>query len=1071
MKASLALQHGVIPPNLLLNELNPAVRPFYDDLEILHRAREWPNLPAGTPRRASVNSFGFGGANAHAILESFEQSATQYGALDSSNAILTPFNFSANSERSLLASLEAYASYLKANPDVDLRSLSWTLNCRRSTLPFRLSLVGSSAINLAANLNSAVLLPSDILSASQTSSARRPKLLGIFTGQGAQWARMGAELLLSSSLAANCVADLEFSLQTLPEEDRPSWSLKDEILKDTQYSRIGEALFSQTLSTAVQVILVQLLRAAGVEFTAVVGHSSGEIAAAYAAGSISARDAIRIAYYRGWSLQNARDCNGVKGAMIAVGTSLQDAQELCDMPSLEGRISVAASNSSASVTLSGDADAINEAKDIFEDEKKFVRLLKVDKAYHSHHMLPCAAPYIDAMQRCAITLQPRFDNKTAWVSSVYGKEINDVNDSLTDTYWSNNMINPVMFSQAVSHAVAAFGPFDMAVEVGPHPALKGPASQTIQEISGISPPYTGTLYRGKSDSKSFASSLGTLWAHLGEHAVDFAGFGRRSTGDYQEPILLKGLPSYSWDHDRVYWHESRISSTLRAGSGQFHSLLGMKCPDGTDKELRWRNYLHPREIPWLSHHQVQGQLVFPAAGYISAATECLVQHYGLESIQLIDFQDIIIGQALVLEDNSGVEVLFTLTVTEATQISVTALYSCYSTGGKGVSSMLLHASAQVHILLGDPDPGALPPPNDIQHSFLHIDEGRFYDFVSELGFGYTGPFRALTGLTRKMDEATGRIILPVDDGSDRPLIIHPGPLDAAIQSIMLAYSFPGDGRLRTIYLPTKIDRIRINPSCIVGMAGPGTLLPFYASVADARFAELSGDVDIYSADGKHTVVQLQGLHTTPLSPLSSATDVPMFTEMTWLPEEPNVHTGRDWFSEDCTHSLHLERIAHFYLKNLHLSMSDPERSRAQSQHSHLLDYASHCTALVKSGYHPFAKQEWANDTHQTISEIFQRYMFSLVLQVIALTHSRLPKNIDSEIMSSVGQSLPAIVRGETSILDILMQENMLSRFYAGTLGIKTYLNEMGRIAGQIGNRFPHINVLEIGLFMLQFPKS
>jgi hybrid polyketide synthase/nonribosomal peptide synthetase ACE1 len=1069
MKASLALQHGIIPPNRLLNELNPAVRPFYDDLEILHRAKKWPNRPAGSPRRASVNSFGFGGANAHAILESFEQSATQLGTPDSLTAILTPFNFSANSERSLLASLEAYASYLKAHPDVDLRSLSWTLNCRRSTLPFRLSLVGSNATDLAANLDSAVSLPSDILPPSPISSVRQPKLLGIFTGQGAQWARMGAELLLSSSLAANCVANLEFALQTLPEEDRPSWSLKDEILKDTHSSRIGEALFSQSLSTAVQVMLVQLLRAAGVEFTAVVGHSSGEIAAAYAAGCISARDAIRIAYYRGWSLQKARDCNGVKGAMMAVGTSLTDAQELCDMPSLEGRICVAASNSSASVTLSGDTDAINEAKDIFEDEKKFARLLKVDKAYHSHHMLPCAAPYIDALQRCAITNQPRSDIKTAWISSVYSKEISEVNDNITDTYWSNNMINPVMFSQAVSYAVAAFGPFDMAVEVGPHPALKGPALQTIQEISGMSPPYAGTLSRGISDSKSFASSLGTLWAHLGEHAVDFAKFDRRAVGDNREPSLLKGLPSYSWDHDRVYWHESRISSTLRAGSGQFHSLLGMKCPDGTDKELRWRNYLHPREVPWLSHHQVQGQIVFPAAGYISAATECLVQQYGLESIQLIDFQDIIIGQALVLEDNSGVEVLFTLTVTEATQGSVTVLYGCYSAGSKRVSSMLLHASARIHILLGDPDPEALPLRNDIQHSFLHLDEERFYNFVSELGFGYTGPFRALTGLTRKMDEATGRIIVPVDDGSDRPLVIHPGPLDAAIQSIMLAYSFPGDGRLSTIYLPTKIDRIRINPSCCVGMAGPGTLLPFYASVAHSRFTELSGDVDIYSANGKHTVVQLQGLYTTPLSPLSSATDVPMFTEMTWLPEEPNGHTGRDWFTEDCTHSLHLERIAHFYLKNLQLSMSEPERSQAQSHHSHLLAYASHCTALVKSGDHPFAKQEWADDTNQTISEIFQRYMFSLVLNFIALTNSRLPDNIDSEIMASVGQSLPAIVRGEISILDILMQENMLSRFNAGTLGVKSYLNEMGRIAGQIGNRFPHINVLEIGWFLPQFP--
>jgi hybrid polyketide synthase/nonribosomal peptide synthetase ACE1 len=254
------------------------------------------------------------------------------------------------------------------------------------------------------------------------------------------------------------------------------------------------------------------------------------------------------------------------------------------------------------------------------------------------------------------------------------------------------MINPVMFSQAVSHAVAAFGPFDMALEVGPHPALKGPVSQTIQEISGISLPYAGTLSRGKSDKKSFASCLGDLWAHLGHHAVDFAAFDREASGNDRPPKLLKGLPSYSWDHDRVYWHESRISSTLRAGSGEFHPLLGMKCPDGTETELRWRNYLHPREIPWLSHHQVQGQIVFPAAGYISAATDCLVQHYGLEYIQLIDFQDVIIGQALVLEENSGVEVLFTLTVIETGNNYVKASYSCYSSGNKGGSSMSLHAS-------------------------------------------------------------------------------------------------------------------------------------------------------------------------------------------------------------------------------------------------------------------------------------------------------------------------------------------------------------------------------------------
>ncbi|KAF3392622.1 Polyketide synthase-nonribosomal peptide synthetase [Penicillium rolfsii] len=1049
LKASLALQNSVVPANLLLNELNPAVRPFYDDLQILNTAREWPQLPAETPRRASVNSFGFGGANAHAILESFEQNAVTVNAADFPSSGLTPFNFSANSEKSLLASLEAYSAYLKAHPHLDFRSLSWTLNCRRSTLPFRLSLVGSSATDLAMNLDNAVLSPSDILPATQTNNVKMPKVLGIFTGQGAQWARMGAELLLSSPMAVKCIQNLDDSLQNLPEQDRPPWSLKEEILKDAHCSRIGEALFSQSLSTAVQIMLVELLRAAGIEFTVVVGHSSGEIAAAYAARYLSASDAIRIAYYRGWSLQNARDCNGVRGAMMAVGTSLEDAKELCDMPALEGRICIAASNSSASVTLSGDADAINEAKDIFEDEKKFARLLKVDKAYHSHHMLPCAAPYIDAMQRCAISIQARSNNGTSWISSVYSKDINEVNDSLMDTYWSNNMINPVMFSQAVSHAVAAMGPFDIALEVGPHPALKGPALQIIQEISGVSLPYVGTLYRGKDDKKSFASCLGSLWAHLGENAVDFATFDKKASGDERQPKLLKGLPSYSWDHDRVYWHESRISSTLRAGFEEFHPLLGMKCPEGTEKELRWRNYLHPREIPWLSHHQVQGQIIFPAAGYISAATECVVQHYGLESVQVIDFQDIIIGQALVLEENSGVEVLFTLNIMETGKDFVRASYSCYSSDNKSKLSMSLHASAKIHILLGSPHTEALPPRTETQKSFLNLDEDRFYNFVSDLGFGYTGPFRALTGLTRKMDEATGSIIVPPSDDSDKPLVIHPGPLDAAIQSIMLAYSFPGDGNLRAIYLPTRIDRIRINPSYCVDKAGLGTLLPFYSSVADARFAELSGDVDIYSFDGEHTVIQLQGLHTTPLTPLSSATDVLMFTEMTWAPEQPigeEVKTHQNWSTEDSAHALDLERIAHFYLKNLHTSIFEAERLETTWYHSHLLAYAGLCTKLVKSGDHPIAKQEWANDTKESISPILQR----------------LTDNIDAKIMRSVGESLPAIVRGETNFLDILTREDMLGQFYAETLGIKSYLNEMGRIAGQIGNKFPHMNVLEVG---------
>ncbi|OQE15068.1 hypothetical protein PENFLA_c034G04575 [Penicillium flavigenum] len=1048
LKASLALQHAVIPPNLLLNELSSTVLPFYNDLEILQVAKEWPQLPHKSPRRASVNSFGFGGANAHAILEAFDARLLDRGhnGADGSSAAVSPFNFSASSEKSLLANVAAYSAYLRNYPDINMRDLSWTLNCRRSTLPVRLSVCASSPGELATRLDEAVA-SSAITPSTQTGNIREPKLLGVFTGQGAQWARMGAQLLETSPMVSDCIARLDRYLQEIPTEHRPVWSLRDELLKDKSCSRIGEAAFSQPLCTAIQIALVQLLRAANLKLTAVVGHSSGEIAAAYAAGYLNEQDAMRIAYYRGWSLQYATDQGGQKGAMMAAGTSFEDAKELCEMPSLENRICVAASNSSASVTLSGDADAIDEAKEILEDEKKFARLLKVDKAYHSHHMLSCAAPYIAAIRKCGVTIQRPPSGSAIWVSSVHGENIDDVDDSLVDTYWSNNMVKPVLFSQAVTYAVGAAGPFDLALEIGPHPALKGPAMETIQEVSGETVPYTGTLNRGRNDSEAFSSALGALWISLGESVVDFAEFGMKAMQkqNTRTPKLIKGLPSYSWDHDRVYWHESRSSTAIRTEREPFHPLLGVKCPDGTDNELRWRNYLHPREVPWLAHHQVQGQMVFPAAGYISAVVESIIQKYGLGSVQLIDFHDVIIGQALVLEENGGVETIFRLSIDQVQPSRVSASFTCHSAANKGSSNMSLHASATLKIVLGDPKHDILPPYSQPQGSFLDLEADRFYKSVSELGFGYTGPFQALSNLRRKMDEASGLIAVPVHPDAERPLIIHPASLDGAIQSIMLAYSFPGDGRLRTLYLPTRIDRLRLNPAACVTLGAPGAELPFYSAVTDARFAELSGDVDVLSTDGSHTLLQLEGLHTTPLSPLTSTNDVPFFTEVIWDVDRPGQLKKGEGM-HDHSMAMDLERVAHFYFRKLQNSLQHSDRANASWNHTHLLSYVEHCTKSVANGKHRFAKQEWANDTMADIAPILDHHSDS----------------IDIKALCAVGENLAAVIAGDMNLLEILVHDNLLAEFYAKTLGIDPYLDAVAQAARQISHRYPHVNVLEIG---------
>jgi hybrid polyketide synthase/nonribosomal peptide synthetase ACE1 len=184
------------------------------------------------------------------------------------------------------------------------------------------------------------------------------------------------------------------------------------------------------VTVAVQILLVNLLRMAGVNFHAVVGHSSGEIAAAYAAGILSQADAIRIGYYRGFHTHLAVGPDSRKGGMIAVGTSIEDACDFCELDGFQGRLAVAASNSATSVTISSDIDAIEEAETVLEEEGKFVWRLGVDKAYHSHHMRAALEPLLRSLEACKIQVMRRPAGSPTWFSSIYKGVVIDSDDCL-----------------------------------------------------------------------------------------------------------------------------------------------------------------------------------------------------------------------------------------------------------------------------------------------------------------------------------------------------------------------------------------------------------------------------------------------------------------------------------------------------------------------------------------------------------------------------------------------------------------------------------------------------------------
>ncbi|KAI1749216.1 PKS-NRPS hybrid [Xylaria castorea] len=1072
IKASLALQAGVVPPNLLLNKVNPNIKPFYGSgkVQILSSAHKWPKLAEGGVRRVSVNSFGFGGANCHAILESYEPNTTLHKQRPNTIATcFTPFVFSAASESTLTAKLDRYREYFaggKGGATMSLPDLSWTLGHRRSTLPWRAMVPATNDVeDLIKKLDDCTEFTNEPSSSSARTKGAKPRILGIFTGQGAQWPRMGAELIEKSPAASKILARLDKSLQSLTPRDRPTWSLREHLLAGADSSSVATASISQPVCTAVQIILVDVLRAAGIEFSAVVGHSSGEISAAYAAGYLSSEDAIRVAYYRGLHMKSLTQ----KGAMLAVGTSYEDAKELCELPAFEGRVCVAASNSPSSVTLSGDAEAIDEIKTVLDEEKKFTRHLKVDRAYHSHHMMACSKAYVSSLRECGIQqLSPTEGSKCRWVSSVFTCDIKDVPTTagLQGEYWALNLTKPVMFSEALQVLLGGDqdeAVYDLTIEVGPHPALKGPARQTMDEcLDGQSIPYTGVLSRGKDSVEAFSQGLGFIWRTWGEGAVDFATFNRfmndeQIEADMAPTVPLKNLPTYPWDHTRKFWHESRLSRAFRTGKDQPNELLGRQILDGAPDQLRWRNVLKRNEIDWLDGHQVQRQTVFPCAGYVSACVEASMKIRSDASVQSIELQDFVVGQAVTFnDDDSGVETLIVLDSIQESEEQgnkvVSAKFAFYSSNSEALA-MTSHATCDVRVTYADSAADLLPPKSQEydEDSMLEVESDRFYNVLEQLGFNYSGPFRALTDLKRKLGKAIGHIQNPESgQHSGRPLLIHPAMLDAGIQSIMLAYCYPGDSMMRSIYLPTGIRRLTINPVHCRTFAGQETKVLFDSSASIGTSSSLSGDVSIYSPEGfAHKAIQLEGLQTQPLFHPTESNDLNIFTELVWdidRPDSEEIVGKIDVQELDGELLFSLERVAYFYLRSLDKAIPRSERTNLEWHYTRLFAYVDHVLSRAARGANRFAKKEWQRDTKDVILNILDKY----------------PDNIDLRLMRAVGENMPAVVRGEITMLEPMLQDNMLNDFYVVAHGMPRYTAYLAAIASQIGHRYPHMHVLEIG---------
>ncbi|KAJ5100206.1 Male sterility NAD-binding [Penicillium angulare] len=1056
LKASLAVQNGQIPGNLHFQELNPKIRPYSKNLSVPTSLKPWPTLSSGEPRRVSVNSFGFGGTNAHAIIESWDGAYDRYSSEPHPGGL---FVLSANSAQAVAAKAIMLASYLRQHPDTDLGRLSRTLFQRNSDFLFRAAFSATSATQLAEKLESRVEALKKNTRIPAIPKALPPRILGVFTGQGAQWATMGKELYEASSLFRKAIHRLQHSLDTLPESDRPDWTLINELAAPKETSRVGIAIILQPICTALQIALVDILHAAGIRFAAVVGHSSGEIAAAYASGYLNAHDAIRIAYYRGFHSVLAQGPDGKRGKMMAVGMSLASASAFCD--EFGPNLRVAASNSPTSCTLAGDAVLIDQAKERLDQDKIFARVLAVDTAYHSHHMLPCAEPYLESLRNCGVKAL-KGPKKCQWYSSVWGpngrsRSFNSEEGLklLDGQYWVDNLTNTVQFSQAVNRAVSEeYSVLDLALEVGPHPSLKGPTSEVIKSLTGLNLPYSGVLNRGQGAVEAFADSLGLIWTCFPSSGplVTFDGIQRAlPLISPKKPSILKDLPTYPWDHDSLVWRESRASRLFRNGQPQ-HELLGRPTILGEDsrREIHWRHVFKLSELPWVSGHTIQGQVLFPATGYVTMAYEAAVRLVDdQQTLRLVELHDIEIVRTMgMLEDSSGLEVIFTIRVTSQTDNCITAEVACYSGDVDGtkldgpVNALTAHFSGGVRLFLGASQKDALSTRKRPLLPMNTLDMEQFYSYLSKVGYNYSGAFTA-PSVDRHLNHAVVSVPNPPESSSVLASV-HPAILDTTIQGILAAFSYPEDGRLGAVYLPTGIDCVRINMTA----ASPGFLM------ADSRLTSsgekgLTGDVDLFNASDETIQVQMRGVQWTALN---QSRDRAVYASETWVRDvtcgiEPSLKVK--FSPEDEVLRKLLVRTAHFYLRRLRSQIKPSEMLVMGKHRRHMMKWVrNHLFPQIEAGKVPDIEPEWEKDTLEDIQKWSAPYLAA--------------GNNDMLILHAVGENFAGIARGITPALQVLLKDDMLDRLYVEGVGFADGNLDLESLVKQLGHRYPRMKILEVG---------
>jgi acyl transferase domain-containing protein/acyl carrier protein/NAD(P)-dependent dehydrogenase (short-subunit alcohol dehydrogenase family) len=765
LKVALALHHRQLPPSLHFTRPNPHI-PFAElGLAVVTQARPWPSPSSGGPWLAGVSSFGFGGSNAHVMLESAPQAAP---APAPDGPVVLPV--SARSRAGLERLLGAWAKRLRtATPD-EAAALAWTASVRRTHhRPFRVAVVAGEAAVLGERVREAATAGVPPGEPSRGAVSGAPRVAFVFPGQGSQWPGMARGLLDSDSLFASTIRRCDELLA-----GELDWSVEALLRGEDQQRDLADTAVAQPVIVAVQLALAAVWRALGIEPAALVGHSIGEVSAAIVAGHLEIEEGLRLAARRGRLMA----LPGGEGRMLATGLSREEAEDLVARdPEV---LALAAANAPRATVLAGDPDALAAVLAELRGRGVFARWLPVGYAFHSPRMRAAA----EALTSSLGTLT-RGRPSLPLHSAVLGRRVEA--RELDACYWGRNVRDPVDFAAAVG-ALLADGA-DALLEVGPRAELRAPLRQLAEQQDSPRPAVLTTLDRGRDDRRSLleaACQLYTLgcpvrWAYL-----------------WPQGGRVRSLPRHPWDHER-FWLP-RVEPRAAAGPAG-HALLGGRVDlAASDGPLVWEATLDLASAPWLADHRVGGAVLLPASAYVELA---LAAARGAGFQEPVAVEGLTLHRALPLE-RGPVVVQTTLSAADG-DVRTLRVHSRSASTVDG--SWTLHASGRLR-----PAPRERPAAPDLAGAAVRCLEQLpaplFYQLLAAQGLGYGPAFRGVQEVWRGDGEALGIVDAPRGGGPEGVAL-----LDAALQLVGAAAGLaPGVEAGGGPFVPSAIGAVRRWPA-------------------------------------------------------------------------------------------------------------------------------------------------------------------------------------------------------------------------------------------------------------------